>query len=119
MITDEDLARDLVPDDLAISITRVCSMYNGQIDDLYSVVGMVVIGRLFGWRVVRLTARRGHWTLANRLFGDFKVLMPERGPFACSSLGLYLVDKIGDFWEVIRRGSVPAGELRKLRGVDV
>jgi hypothetical protein len=102
MITDRELANDLVPDDLALSIARVCSTFDGQIDDLYSAVGMVVVGRLFGWRVMRLAAPRRVWTTASDLFGDPKVLMSERGELYWRSVGCRVADAAGDYWRYVR-----------------
>jgi hypothetical protein len=83
-------------------IETVCGEFVGQIDDLYAVVGMMQVGRLYGWRVMRLASRRGHWSLAIKLFGDPKTLLPERGKLAHKSIGLAFVDKSHDYWEVIK-----------------
>ncbi|MEI2802150.1 MAG: hypothetical protein V9E84_00065, partial [Trichococcus flocculiformis] len=63
--------------------------------------GCLVVGRFFGWRVVRLTVSRRMWMLVSRSFGDPKEWMPERGPLARKSLGLKVVDKLGDYWDFI------------------
>jgi hypothetical protein len=109
MITDKDLVKDLALDDLASSIARVCSTYNGQIDDLYSAVGMVVIGRLFGWRVMRMAAPRRIWAKAGDLFGDPKELMPERGELYGRSVGCRIADAAGEYWRYVR-GQIPLGQ---------
>lgn len=83
-------------------IEDVCEQFKGQIPDLYQMVGIVVVGRLFGWRVVRLTASRRMWMMVTRTFGDPKEWMPEKGRLAHKSVGLVLVEKIGDYWEFIK-----------------
>jgi hypothetical protein len=83
-------------------IETVCSEFSGQLDDLYAVIGMLVVGRQYGWKVMRLVSRRGHWGIATKLFGDPKELMPERGRFWEKSVGLVFVDKAGDYWSFIR-----------------
>lgn len=105
MITDKELNA---------KVETVCTEFSGQLDDLYAVVGMIVVGRLFGWRVMRLVSRRGHWALAAKLFGDPKALMRERGVLAHKSVGLAIIDKAGDYWEVIRGHKSIAREDRKL-----
>lgn len=100
MITDEELLT---------KIDHVSGEFKGQLDDLYKIVGMIVMGRLFGWRVVRLASTRGLWTKANRYFGDIKELMPERGKYAHKSVGLKIADELGEFRNiVIGVVSVPA-----------
>lgn len=93
MITDKELNA---------KIETVCTEFSGQLDDLYAVVGMIVVGRLFGWKVMRLVSRRGHWALAAKLFGDPKTLMRERGVLAHKSVGLKICDECGKYWEVIQ-----------------
>ena len=92
MMTDEELLNQ---------IDQVSGEFKGQLDDLYKIVGMIVMGRLFGWRVVRLVSTRGLWAQANKYFGDVKKFMPERGKYAHKSVGLKIVDELGEFRNVV------------------
>jgi len=97
-------------------IDKVSSEFTGQIDDLSAAIGILVLGRLYGWRVMRLVSNRRHWAVANKIFGDMKKLLPERGKYAHKSIGLKIADKFGDYWALIR-GSVkviPEKERRKV-----
>lgn len=105
MISDEELNE---------KIEQLAKEYHGQLDDLYAIVGMVVMGRHFGWKVIRLTSRRGHWALANKCFGDVKKLLPERGLYAHRSVGLRIADKLGNFWDIVRGTVSVSQEERKL-----
>jgi hypothetical protein len=105
MINDEELMK---------RIEQVSTEFSGQIDDLYEAIGMITTGRLFGWRVMRLASSRSCWTMATKLFGDPKLLMPERGVLAHKSFGLKVCDKTGEYWEVVK-GHIPVhGSERKL-----
>lgn len=86
-------------------IEQVCESFQGQLPDLFQAVGVVIAGRLFGWRVVRLVVPRRIWTMVTFLFGDPKLWMLERGPLVYKSLGLKMVDEMGDYWGYVR-GSV-------------
>lgn len=92
MITDEELM---------IKIDEVSKDFHGQIDHLYEAVGMIIVGRLFGWKVMRLASSRRCWTTATKLFGDPKELMREREKYAYKSFGLAVVDKVGGYWDII------------------
>lgn len=94
-------------------IDDVSGQFVGQLDDLYKVVGMIVMGRLFGWRVVRLVSTPLLWRSATRLFGDPKELMPERGKYAYKSIGLRVVDEMGDYWNVIKGVNPVPAEKKK------
>lgn len=106
MITDEELMK---------LIENIVKDYTGQADHLYEAIGMVVVGRLFGWRVMRLVSSRRCWMLASKMFGDLKEFLPERGRYAHKSIGLELVDRIGGYWDFIRgsKSSAPIQEDRK------
>jgi len=97
MITDEELNK---------KIEQVSTDFHGQIDDLYQAVGMIIIGRMYGWQVMRLATPRRIWIVTSKLFGDPKLLMRPRGVLAYKSLGLKIVDKVGDYWEVMK-GNIP------------
>lgn len=87
-------------------IGQVCEEFHGQLDDLYKAVGMMVVGQHYGWRVMRLVSPRSTWTLAGKLFGDPKEWMRERGRLAHKSVGLKIVDAVGDYWSFVRSGHV-------------
>jgi uncharacterized membrane protein YecN with MAPEG domain len=96
MITDDELMK---------KIDEVSEKFVGPIDDLYIAVGLIVVGRRFGWRVIRLCSSRKQWARSSKIFGDLKEYMPERGFLARKSVGLKLVDKAYDYWAVVK-GSV-------------
>lgn len=93
VMTDQELLK---------KIEEVTGQFRGQVDDLSGAIGLVMLGRLVGWRVVRLTLPRRTWMTATRLFGDLKQLLPERGRYAHKSLALKIVDQIGGYWDFIR-----------------
>ena len=91
-MTDEELLK---------KIEEVTKDFHGQIDHLYEAVGMIIIGRLFGWKVMRLASSRRCWTTATKLFGDPKELMNEREKYAYKSLGLKIADVATDYWKIV------------------
>jgi hypothetical protein len=106
MISDKDLQE---------KINSVCASYVGQLDELYEAVGMVMVGRLYGWRVMRLATSQRVWAHVKLLFGDPKDLMPERGVFSHKSVGLNACDKIGEYWAVVKRHvEIPAGSKKEV-----
>ena len=109
MINDEEMMKKI--DEVSINFT-------GQLDDLTAAVGMVMVGRLYGWRVIRLVNSKRLWSFACKLFGDLKELLPERGVLAHKSLGLAIVDKSGDYWDVVsgrgNRDGLPLQERKMI-----
>jgi len=101
MMTDEQIIK---------IINEKSADFHGQLDDLQVAVGMLAVGRLYGWRVTRLISSKRHWSVACKLFGDLKELLPERGVLAHKSVGLAIVDKVGDYWGIIK-GEVSLDDL--------
>lgn len=95
-------------------IEKVCEDFKGQFSDLLQMVGIVVIGRLFGWRVIRLVVSRRIWMMTTRAFGDPKLWMPERGRLAYKSVGLRVVDALGGYWDFIK-GVTPRDGLSEMQ----
>ena len=110
MITDEELI---------IKIEEVTKNFSGQLDQLYEAIGMIVTGRLMGWRVMRLVSSRRCWMMAAKLFGDPKLLMPERGQYYEKSVGLKIIDTAGEYWDVINgnvnRDNLPLHQRKLLQ----
>ena len=109
MMTDEQIIK---------IINEKSADFVGQLDDLQAAVGMLAVGRLYGWRVTRLISSKRHWSVACKLFGDLKELLPERGVLAHKSVGLAIVDKAGDYWGIIKgdvsRDALPLHERKKV-----
>ncbi|MDD5754312.1 MAG: hypothetical protein PHN45_06135 [Methylococcales bacterium] len=83
-------------------ITKVASEYTGICGNLTSAIGILVLSRLYGWKVMRLVSSKRQWKMANDNFGDIKKLTPPRGEYARKSLGLAISDKIGSYWKYVR-----------------
>jgi hypothetical protein len=100
-------------------IDTVCKEFEGQGDDLVYVVGMMRTGELFGWRALRICSLRRHWSLANNLFGDLKLIFDEEGPLSKKSVGLSIVKKGEDFWRLVRNQSVGGRSIPKSERVQL
>lgn len=93
------------------------SEYTGLGGDLISAVGVLVLSRFYGWRVIRLIASRRQWNVANKIFGNIKSMTPERGEYARKSVGLAIADKLGDYWSYMRgqkNSKEDAGKSRQM-----
>lgn len=84
-------------------VEAITKDYTGSIHDLYSAVGVLAIGQLVGWRVLRITLGMSTYAKYQRILGvDFKVEFPERGNYAKKSLALDMVDGLKNFWDVVK-----------------
>ena len=82
--------------------------FHGQLDDLYQVCGLLLVGQLYGWRVMRLISTRPNWRMASKMFGkyapdgDIKSLMPEHGDLEEKSLGYRMIRNVSQYWDVVK-----------------
>jgi hypothetical protein len=110
--------KELTDEQMIKKIDDVISNFDGQLDDLTAAVGMVMVGRLYGWRVIRLVNSRRHWMLACKLFGDLKEFLPDRGALHKKSVGLAIIDKVGDYWDFVNgkvgRDDLPLHQRKKV-----
>ncbi len=110
MITDEEF--------LAL-VDEKMSTYVGQIDHFYEAVGMIITGRLMGWKVMRLVSSRRCWTTATALFGDPKLLMPEEAKYTKRSIGYRAIKTASEYWDFVSgkssRDDLPATERRLIK----
>lgn len=95
-------AKVITPEEMIEKIDKVCKEYRGDGSKLLMIVGMLVVGRLYGWKVIRLIAPRRLWSIACEQFGDLKELLPEEGRLAYKSVGFTIITRVGQFWDVIR-----------------
>jgi hypothetical protein len=115
MKTESEIINEAFNPEIQKMIFDVSANYTGQMDDLYQAVGMLVVGRFYGWRVMRIAGTRPNWKTANQLFGDLKTLMAEREEFAYRSLGLKMSDELGQYWEIIRgQEKIPDAQKKAL-----
>lgn len=87
--------------DLDEIIKQACVNYHGEAAILESAIGALFIGRLYGWRVLRIVHMRTTYNRYQKVLGvDFKTVCPERGVLSYRSIGLKVADKLGQFWHV-------------------
>ena len=91
-MTDEELFKKL--DQIGID-------FHGSCDDLNAIVGLFVMGRLYGWQVERLVVSKRIWSLATSLVGDPKLILPKRGILAHKSTALNVIDTVGGYWDFV------------------
>jgi hypothetical protein len=102
--------------ELVNRINEVASSFIGQIDELESAVGMLFLGRLFGWRVLVLVHNKRTIRKYEEILRiDVRKEFPEVGPLASKSVGLGLAEKAGQFWRAVS-GDFRLPEKREIQG---
>lgn len=83
-------------------IDKVASEYIGDISHLSSAIGAVMLGRVYGWRVIRIITSSKIYTRHQRILSlDFKQVLPEETEFSKKSIGYSIAKKLDKFWDVV------------------
>ncbi len=95
-------------------VEKITTDFRGQFDELESALGMLMMGRLVGWKVIVLihnkrTIRKYEEILGISIREEFE---PE-GPLAHKSLGLKIATELGNFWKAVS-GETKIEERREL-----
>lgn len=76
--------------------------FKGDIGELQSAIGMMVTGRLFGWRVLVLAHNKRTIRKYEEILGvDIREELPEEGPLVQKSVGYAAALKLGNFWKAV------------------
>ena len=81
--------------------------YKGNIHELESAIGAMVIGRRVGWKVLFLVHdKKTIRKYEQHLDISFRESLPEIGPKAEKSLAWNLAQKVTNFWKAVK-GEIP------------
>jgi len=82
---------------------KLSNEYKGQMDVLYSALGVLLVGRMYGWKVMRLTTSSTTYRKYQKVLGiNFKDELEDLGELSHKSVGLDIVNRLYDFWDVIK-----------------
>lgn len=88
--------------ELSEKIDFLIRNYQGDGEKLCTLVGMLVVGELYGWKVVRLVCPKRIWQLSKKNNIDPKQFLPEVGLLAHRSLGFRIAQKAGQYWDYVK-----------------
>lgn len=99
---------------LSQRLDEVARKFGGSFDELESALGMMTMGRLFGWKVLVLihnkrTIKKYEDILGIKVREEFD----EEGPLAYKSVAYGVVQKIGEFWKGVS-GDIKIEDRRTL-----
>ncbi|MHB1668340.1 hypothetical protein [Thiomonas sp.] len=83
-------------------IDKAMHDFKGQLDELESAVGMCVLGRHVGWKVLYLVHSKKTVAKYEAILGiKIREEFPEVGPEAERSLAFKAVQAVSNFWKVV------------------
>lgn len=90
--------------DILAIVDRAADGYQGDLDELESAIGMLMLGRHYGWRVMMLIHTQATIRKYLRILGlqNLRDVLPEVGVLAHRSRAWRLVNGTTKFWDVVR-----------------
>jgi len=74
----------------------------GQLDELETAIGMMMIGRLFGWKVLALIHSKRTVRKYEDILGiEIQKMFDPEGPLSSKSNGYAFVRNLGNFWKAV------------------
>ena len=93
-------------------INKATDKFVGQFDELENAIGMLMIGRLVGWKVLVLIHNKRTIRKYEEILGvNIRDMFPEQGPLAAKSLGYKAALALGNFWKAVS-GDLPINDRR-------
>ena len=88
-------------------IDKATSEYKGNIDVLASAIGVLMVGRHFGWRPVFIMYGRKTIRKYEEILGiEFQKVLPDVGTLAHKSIAWNVAKKLSSFWKAVK-GEIP------------
>jgi hypothetical protein len=99
---------------LSRRLDEVAHNFKGQFDELENALGMMILGRLMGWKVLVLIHNKRTIRKYEEILGiDVRKEFPEDGPLAYKALAYDFIKKAGEFWKGVS-GDIKIPERRTL-----
>src|SRR6218665_1181852 len=91
-------------EDLLKMVDEAVDRFDGNLNDLGSAIGMLMLPRRYGWRVILLVHSPGTIRKYLKILGlaNLRDLAPEVGELAGRSKAWRLVENTTSFWKVVR-----------------
>ena len=86
----------------------------GQLDELESALGMLLLGHHYGWKVLYLIHSKKTIRKYEEMLGiKIREMFPEKGPSSPRSIGLIVAERYPNFWKIVS-GEIKIPDRRKV-----
>lgn len=90
-------------DELVNLMDKAVKNFRGDSTTLESAIGMLVMGRLIGWRVIVLIHDKSTIKKYEKILDiNIRERLPEIGTLAHKSYAWKAVQKVGNFWKAVK-----------------
>lgn len=83
-------------------INKATENFHGQADELENAIGMLMIGRLLGWRVLLIIHNKRTIRKYEEILDiNIREMFPPEGALSHKSLGYKIACKLSNFWKAV------------------
>ena len=83
-------------------INKATDNFVGLFDELENAIGMLMIGRLVGWKVLVIIHNKRTIRKYEEILGiNVREMFPEVGPLSAKSVGYTAALALGNFWKAV------------------
>jgi len=94
--------QQMTSEELVAHIDLMIREFEGDAPELIAAIGTLMVGRVYGWKVLRIITSSKSYTKYQRVLGlEFKNYLPETTDFSSRSLGFKIVSRLNNFWSVV------------------
>lgn len=85
-------------------VDRTTDQFSGELSELESAIGMLLIGRFYGWKVMMLIHSPATIRKYLKILGlkNLRDVLPEVGVLAHRSNAWRMIEGTNNFWKVVR-----------------
>lgn len=108
----------MTSEELVAHIDLMIKEFQGDAPELIAAIGTLMVGRVYGWKVLRIITSSKSYSKYQRVLGmEFKNYLPETTEFSNRSWGFQIVTKLNNFWAVVN-GTATINSKEKKAFID-
>ena len=90
-------------EELKNQLEEAVKNYQGNGNTLETALGAVLMGQMFGWRVLKMMHNPTTYSKYEKILGiKFRDICKEETKFTQRNVGMKIVAKLQNFWDVVR-----------------
>ncbi len=83
-------------------ISKAVENFHGQADELENAIGMLMIGRIYGWKVLVIIHNKRTIRKYEKILDiNIREMFPPEGPLAHKSIGYKMARTVSNFWKAV------------------
>ena len=83
-------------------INKAVENFHGLADELENAIGMLMIGRIYGWKVLVIIHNKRTIRKYEKILDiNIREMFPPEGPLAYKSIGYKIARTVSNFWKAV------------------